>query len=401
MRLYSTKEFAELAGVSIRTLKRWRRDGKIQPVKTGKNNSVFYSDKQLAKFRVITLLNKSFEVSSGDKLSDNLTSGDKKISSGDTAACVEEKKVVIILNNEEKSIQLQPVNKFLVPIDKLSKDVFRATEKSTERAIVEIKNKRLEIITQYDLECLKGDLNQFDRLIFCAAISEYSAGNKVFTVRRLWQKIGGGYNLPDEIEKIISDSVNKLACTRIKINMTQINNKCHYSDKRELIFENYLLPCKVMTLKINGKLVDKVFKITDEPPLLEVATLKKQFTFCNASLLNVPRLKNTVPTLKIKSFLLEQVIQIIGSHKPRGKRFCGRDKNGKPIHKNITEPLPKIILLEKVFAQCDLSDASKWQLQDARATISKVMDHFKEHIITEWHFEKKNGKFYSIHFDFI
>ena len=305
------------------------------------------------------------------------------------------------MNNEEKNIQLQPVNKILVPIDKLSKDVFRASEQATEREIVEIKNKHSEIITTYDLEFLKGNLNQFDRLIFCAACSEYRAGNEVFSIRRLWQKIGGGCNLPAEMEKRISDSVKKLSCTLIKINMTQINNKYHYSDKSELIFENYLLPCKSTTLKINGKLVDKVFKIIDEPPLLEVATLKKQFTYCSLTLLDVPRLKNTEQTLKIKSFLLEQVIQIIGSHKTRGKRFCGRGKDGKPIYKKITEPLPKIILLEKLFAQCDLSDATKRQKQQARETIAKILDHFKsEGKITAWHFEPKHGKFYSIHFEF-
>lgn len=296
-----------------------------------------------------------------------------------------------------EKIQLQPADKFLVPIDKLSKDVFRTSVQASERAIVEFKNKKAEIVTEYDLDLLKGNLDQFDRLIFCAAISEYAQGNNVFTLRRLWQKIGGGYNLPNEMKKALADSVEKLACTRIRVDMTQINDKCHYTDERELIFKNYLLPCNSATVKVNGQIVNAGFKIIGTPPMLEVASLKKQFTFCSAALLNVPRLKNTVQTLKIKFFLLERVIQIIGSNKPRGKRFCGRAKDGKPIYKNITDPLPKIILLEKLFAQCDLSDATLRQQQQARETISKVLDHFKaQGLITNWNFEKKKGKSYSI-----
>ena len=47
MKLFSTKEFAELSGVSIRTLKRWRKDGKLIPAKTVKGDK-FYSEEQLA-----------------------------------------------------------------------------------------------------------------------------------------------------------------------------------------------------------------------------------------------------------------------------------------------------------------------------------------------------------------
>lgn len=47
MKLFSTKEFAEAAGVSIRTLKYWRKSGKLIPVQKGAKGAKFYSGVQL------------------------------------------------------------------------------------------------------------------------------------------------------------------------------------------------------------------------------------------------------------------------------------------------------------------------------------------------------------------
>ena len=47
MKLYSTKEFALLAGVSIRTLKYWRKSKKLEPVVRGAKGAKFYSEVQL------------------------------------------------------------------------------------------------------------------------------------------------------------------------------------------------------------------------------------------------------------------------------------------------------------------------------------------------------------------
>ena len=294
--------------------------------------------------------------------------------------------------------QLNPANGLTILIDKLSKDIFDATVKSTERAIIE--DKRLGIVTEFDLEFLKGNLNQFDKLIFFAICSEYSAGNEIFSIRRLWRKIGGSHTLTDEMKKLILDSVERLACTRAKINMTPINDKHHYTDEREMTFNNYLLPCKSVTTRINGQLTEGIFQIIDKPPLLEIAELKKQFATFTSKLLDVPKLRNTELTLKLKSFLFERIIQIVGSYKQRKKHFCGKNKDGKCLFKGVTK-LSKTILFEKIFEQCELSDADRNRKSEYRKTISKIMDHFqKKGLISEWNFEKKDGKFYAILIDF-
>ena len=54
MKLFSTKEFSERAGVSIRSLKRWLKKGILQPVTTRDNGYNFYSQEQLEKFKGVT-----------------------------------------------------------------------------------------------------------------------------------------------------------------------------------------------------------------------------------------------------------------------------------------------------------------------------------------------------------
>ena len=47
MRLYSTKETAEILKVSIRTLKYWRKEGKLVPEVRGAKGAKFYSEVQI------------------------------------------------------------------------------------------------------------------------------------------------------------------------------------------------------------------------------------------------------------------------------------------------------------------------------------------------------------------
>ena len=74
MKLYSTKEFAELAGVSIRTLKRWRKAGKLVP-QTIKGDK-FYSVEQLTGVTKYLRVTNS-KVVTGDK-SDIIEKGVQK-----------------------------------------------------------------------------------------------------------------------------------------------------------------------------------------------------------------------------------------------------------------------------------------------------------------------------------
>ena len=301
-----------------------------------------------------------------------------------------------------KQQQLKPTKKLIFPTDKLSKEVFNVTIPKNKDDFVNtlIEDKRLKLTTQYYLEPMKGDLNQFDRAIFCVACSEYLAGNTVFTINRLFKRIGGGVNLTDNMKKIVSDSVNKLACTRFIADVSKLSERLPKSDKTKFTFKNYLLPVKSVEFELNGMLVDTSFEFLDMPPLLEIAELKKQFIPCDVKLLDIPTLKTTEQTVKISSYLLERVLMIIGSHQKHPAHIVGKSKDNKPICKKATA-LEKKILLDSLYTQCGLADADKGKKRDARNVIKKVMEHFQAlDLISDWHFEEKDGnKFYAIIFD--
>ena len=299
------------------------------------------------------------------------------------------------------NVQLKPIKSLLIPIDLLSETLFDVSKTKNQQDKI-IEDKRLDIETPYYFEPLKGNLNQLDKLVFYAACSDFCAGNKVFTLRRLYQLIGGNNtnnSLTDNTKKMLTDSVERLACTRFVANMTQINERFHYSEDEKLLFKNYLLPCKSSILSVNGQISDAAFEIIDTPPLWNVAESKQQIISCDLNLLRIPKFRNTEQNIKIKSYLLERVLTIIGSHKKHKAHIIGKNKDGKPIFKRSSK-LRKVILLDSLFTQCELTDATKRQRQEFRIAISKILNFFQaKGVISEWHFEKKDGKFHSISFD--
>ena len=304
--------------------------------------------------------------------------------------------------NEEKNIQLQPVNKMLVPIDKISPGLFGLTDLKLKK--VEGKKNQYTfsdsgVNVPIYLEPPSGEkLETSDFAIFCAACSEYAAGNSIFTIRRLWRKIGGSHTLTAEMKKFISDSVEKLQYTKFSADLSKINEK--FKCEGEKFFKSYLLPIKSIETRVNGKTSDAVFQIIDTPPLLEIAQNRKQCTEYDYRLLDVPSLRTTETTLNIKFYLFYRVNTIIGSHNPHNKHFCGKGKDGK-LKFRTAKKLTPIISLDTLYEKCGLSEADKGKKRDARTVISKVMNHFKaQGLITDWHFEKKYAKMHSIHFEF-
>ncbi len=297
----------------------------------------------------------------------------------------------------KENIQFNPTDDLVILLDKVFKNVFNPTRSKKIRHVFE--NSAQTVKTVVTFETLKGVLGEFDKLIFCAALSEQLAGNKFFTLRRLWQKIGGGHTLTAAMKKTVSDSVERLACTRVTIDASEVNAKNHYNNNEKVIFRNYLLPCKSVELEINGQIFEGTYQFLDTSPLLEVAELKKQFTKQPFELLNIPKLHNSELVMKLKFFLLERLAAIIGSHKKHKAHIAGKSEGGKPIYKRAKQ-LQKIITFESIFEQCELKDADNGKKRDVRNVIKKILNHFKDkNLITEWTFEKKNGEYYSIHFE--
>lgn len=294
-------------------------------------------------------------------------------------------------------MQKNTVEEILVLTDKLSQVVFNpASDGKSKFTVGECKKPMIK--TTVKVEALKGELNQFDKAVFMAAVSVQTSSNEFTTIRELFQLLGGGHVLTANMKQAILESIEKLACTRLTITTpVSLLEKFNYSagknfnlksnsanNQAEYEIADYLLPCKTVTEKINGQVVDGAIKFLATSPLVSVAKMKNQIQLRDPNLLQ-PDIRTSTLTIKLTSYLFERISLIKGSRKQKNKRV---------------NKLQKIITFEKIFYHCGLADATKRQQQQARDNIEKILNFFVEQgFIKQWNFQKKNKSFYSIHFD--
>ena len=288
-------------------------------------------------------------------------------------------------------------------IDKLSNIVFDA-EKHNFCAVIE--NRKLDIESPVKLIFAKDKngadipLKPFDNAVFGAAVSEYNAGNEITTYGRIFHILGGGRDLRDapSVQAAIADSLRKLRQTQITVDLTALvkNRKYKkYASKLELnqqykgkiIIEGALLPTFSLSSVINGHLIEEgAIQFLDKSPLVKIAEMKGQITTIPQDLLDIPKLRCTVKTITLKTYLAERIVKSKGSNDKSRKHVCR---------------LNKIILFDTIFSQLEIDDGEKWKKQDCRQNIKKILDHFVyKNFIKSYQFTIKNGKFYSIEFDF-
>lgn len=298
-----------------------------------------------------------------------------------------------------KNFQLKKLETLLIPIDKLS-DVLFDLEKQDAEEIIE--NRKLGITTPIIVTRPKDSngndipTNPFDKLVFWIALSEQKAGNSCVSHTRIFHSLGGGENFAhaSNVKTAIIESLRKLRLTNLHADLTALISQFKSYKKaleellgtdigdKQVILEDSLLPTKTVTATINGKISDGVIYFHDFSILLNIAEMKKQIAYCDPSLLDVPNLRCTVQTLSFKGYLLERILKIKRSLASNRKRV---------------QKLNNIILFDSIFSKCGLTDATKWQKQDFRKSISIILDHFASlDLIKSYEFYKKNGKFYSI-----
>ena len=303
----------------------------------------------------------------------------------------------------ENKTQVYPSRELVIATDKMKANVFDATNDNAERGILE--DKKSKIVTPLDIHFStefkdKNKLTAFDELIFDVCISEQFKGNKLTTPAIIHRAMGGSKtNFTAKEKDKILQSVRKLATTFIDFDITKTCKQFNYNDGRGYKYNGYLLPCEYIAASINGWTDSAVIHFLRDSPLLDVARIKNQFATCDVALLDVPNIRNSELVLSLKGYLLRTVLKIIGSHKKHKKHFRGKGKDGKPFFQQATK-LQKIIKLDTLFEQCGLSDATNNRKSEYRKAIAKIMNHFQsQNLISEWHFEKKDGRFYSIVFD--
>lgn len=410
MKLFSTKKFAELADVSVITLKRWRKSGKLTPILVDGNGKFFYSEKQLEG---VSTLGQKF--SQGYQLSkiclDLPIFG---VSTSLTSISVSE----TFKNQEVISMKLfddffnfvklgkpKPVKNLVIPIDTVSKAAFNPTYTTGKRKVLETKSPKLFSYLSVDSpDSLPG---AFDELIYRAVISEIQADREFITPTMLYRDIGGSpdNDVSQAWKDKILNSVKKLARSWIIYKIpADLFQKLHYEipDKFKEIddficFEGHILDCRFISLQQGDNIIDGAFKVIDTPPLFEVAEKKGQIITTDISLWHVPKLKVTENTLVLKNYIIEYVLSVIGSHSHKKFITVGRGNNKRRFNR-VTQ-LNQAILLDTLFAECGLQNLDRFQQRECRTNIEKIMNHLLNlNVINDWHFRKDGKTFSAIEF---
>lgn len=260
--------------------------------------------------------------------------------------------------------------KIFRPNDKLSGKVFNQSadnctamlEDGAEAQFVEMTRKGKKIYTSFWLEAV-GDccdfepLNEFDFAVLTACISFFEGGFPDVSVDMLFRLMTGSKRVharPEQRAEILA-SVDKMMCRRIKIDMSDVCRAVKKYDSRlsKPVITSTILPCKRLSAKINGKQAD-VIHFFEESPLMTVARAKRQILTFASDELAVPNLNNTSRVVMLKFYVVERVREVI-------------QQNLKPASVTFAD----------VFKKCGLSDATRWQQQDARKAIRAVFEHLK------------------------
>ena len=272
-----------------------------------------------------------------------------------------------------RAVQIYPSHIRIETNDKDTKVLFGINDENFQdlinggsRNIVETRNhKKLGTVrspytvTNSDGYDNKVPLNEFDRAVLSACISEWRAGNPYITPAMIFRSITGkvgtiGNKIRANQEKDISDSIEKLMFTNFNRDNQRSLEQLRYceGDDEIKIKSAAILPAVVVDVKINGQLIENAIFFTCESPVLTVADQKNQIVRYDVELLNVPNQNNTLLVISLKNYVMRRICEI-------------------KLHKNLARTLT----WDNIFHKCRISDANDKTKHDARATVIKLFEN--------------------------
>lgn len=300
-------------------------------------------------------------------------------------------------------LQERPTKRISVN-DALTQDVFSMTkgefesamDNGDERKFLEAKIKGKSVESRYWLGWLKdrrveigSTLDELDRAIFDACVSAQQNGDQCITLRGIWRAITGNtdrnFNLSDALKKEILERVDRLACIRITVDLTDAIDQNLYKKGTKFKIRGSLLPSTIVEAHVNGQLVDATVKILDESPLVTIAQARgagkkkeaAQIVTFPTALLDVP-VKHTPTTTAITNYLARRV-------------------EVAKIHPNTT----RTILFSTLLSRCGLADADRFKKRNIRKIVENVMKSLVEkNEIQSFELIKVRGEFSRITFNF-
>lgn len=288
-------------------------------------------------------------------------------------------------NNAEKIFSVNPLKELTLPIGKLPRWLLEQEELFGELTMQERKARGKQKQNDLDTKVKFGDganIDMFDLAIMFACYCEYRAGNEVISFKRLYKTLGGGDKLTAPMKKALKRSVEKLMSTPVTIRLAPVIVKETGAAKERVIRDN-LLPCKLETLQINGRLTDGAIHLYDAPPIFKHSDLNSQIARCTAELISESLLRSTENTISLAWYLLWRTVAIVGSNSPERKKRV--------------KWLSSHIVFDTVFKICGLEPSTRTQKFKVRQDCLKILDHFTAcGLIAGYETIEKNGAMYGL-----
>lgn len=298
---------------------------------------------------------------------------------------------------EKLNAQIYPAKFRVSTNDKLTKETFNLSEEEfaemnngeTYHLVEKKKHKKVgKIRSSFRVFTGAGYINkepldEYDRDVLDACISNWIAGNRYITPAMIYRFITGKVNhndksianpTKDQIVKILR-SIQKLMTTTVSSDMTDVCKNLKYNDGNPFKLCSTVLPACYIEATINGQ--DATVILFDrQSPLLDSAVVKnKQLLTYPAYLIDVPNQNNTESVIKIKNYSLRRIVEI--------------------IKHNLTSKLT----LDDILNKCGINATDKRTKQHARECLEKFFNHLAEiGLLTSFEWEKKGNKIYAIKF---
>lgn len=267
----------------------------------------------------------------------------------------------------------KPVD-FLLPLDKLNRNIWKLLETDTGEQIsfAAEKNgskKQLDILYSINFDNLPKEvqitkkLTSFDKRVHTAVSALFNAGNTIITLSQIHYAMGNTSRPGDKQLVNINNSLSKMTGARIYINNTDEAKSYKYP---KFVYDGSLLPFERKTAIVNGKTTDAAIYVFREPPMTTFARERKQITTLPLKLLQSPA-NQTDENLSIEDYLLERIAYSkhgTGSNKIKLSRLC--EECGITTTKQKQRLPGKLIRYMDYYVSC--SHIKKYKLDDDSIT---------------------------------
>lgn len=372
-KFYSTKESAKFLGVSVRKLQYLRQSGDLIPDKVGKNNSVFYSEGQLKRFKDRAVVTKLAVAN----LDCSITDGGVML------------RLVEVLPSQHFSGVTKLMKKLQVAeVGRGFKTAFDKGRTLFIFARLDYADERVSFSGRFDVadELILNALYSMTRNAAADSDGSYPVGEKpTFSSRRILQHIFGNVadHFQDEIVEFVEQRLERLSWMKLTFDLRDnLGNSKSITVRgeryRPVALRENLLDMTVVDFE-NETRERKfpVYKLNRKSPIFMYAEKLNQITSWSVHYMAVP-CRKTIQNALIANYFLTKFSLI-------------KNKSNHYLNTGI--------LFETFFKDLGLDVTTRKKKKMIRDTVSVMFDYWqKVGLISSWGFVKMGQAFHKIVF---